>query len=154
VDKLVEAARQLGEEHFDVRVRMDSKDEFGQLADAYNHMAEQLQAGEQRRMDVLGQVALAMNHELNNVVNIIELQVMLLSKRCDESGELRGHLQQIRDSLARLTAVVNSLKNARRIVLTDYMAGMKMLDLQRSVQETDAVEHTSLRSESVSESKL
>jgi methyl-accepting chemotaxis protein len=137
VDRLVEAARLLGQEHFQTRVRIDGDDEFGVLASAYNHMAEQLQASEQRRVEVLGQVALTMNHELNNIINIIELQVSLLSRGDGAQGEKRAHLEQIRSSLARMTGVMDSLKHARRIVLTDYMTGMKMLDLERSTQEAD-----------------
>lgn len=83
VDKLVAAARELGKEKFDVRIQLETNDEFGQLAKAYNHMAEELEAAERRRMDVLGQVALTMNHELNNVINIIELQLVLVSKRTE-----------------------------------------------------------------------
>lgn len=41
VDKLVAAAQELGKERFDVRVQLETKDEFGQLAQAYNHMAEE-----------------------------------------------------------------------------------------------------------------
>jgi signal transduction histidine kinase len=140
VDKLVAAARELGKEKFDVRIQLETNDEFGQLAQAYNHMAEQLEASERRRMEVLGQVALTMNHELNNFINIIELQLMLLSKRTGDSGGLEGHLRQIRESLGRMTKVVEDLRHARRIVLTDYTAGMKMLDLHRSAQPFDAAE--------------
>jgi len=99
-------------------------------------------------MEVLGQVALTMNHELNNVINIIELQLMLVSKSAEgsgaapRSGALEGHLKQIRESLGRMTKVVDELRHARRIVLTDYTAGMKMLDLHRSAQAFDAAEET------------
>ncbi|MGD0463855.1 MAG: HAMP domain-containing protein [Tepidisphaeraceae bacterium] len=140
VDKLVAAARELGKENFDVRVQLETNDEFGQLAQAYNHMAEELGAAERRRMEVLGQVGLTMNHELNNVINIIELQLMLVSKRAEDRDAMEGHLKQIRESLGRMTKVVDELRHARRIVLTDYSAGMKMLDLHRSAEAFDAAE--------------
>lgn len=140
VDKLVAAARDLGQEHFDVRINLDTDDEFAQLAQAYNHMAEELQASEKRRMEVLSQVALSMSHELNNVINIIELQLVLVSKRTDCAAALEDHLKQIRQSLERMTNVVNALRHARRIVLTDYMAGMKMLDVERSAQAFDTAD--------------
>ncbi len=91
-------------------------------------------------MEVLGQVALTMNHELNNVINIIELQLVLASRRAEGSGALQGHLKQIRESLGRMTKVVDELRHARRIVLTDYTAGIKMLDLQRSAEPFDAAQ--------------
>jgi nitrate/nitrite-specific signal transduction histidine kinase len=140
VDKLVAAARELGKENFDFRVQLDTSDEFSQLAQAYNHMAEELEAAERRRVEVLGQVALTMNHELNNVINIIELQLALVSKRPEDRDAMEARLKQIRQSLDRMTKVVEELRHARRIVLTDYTAGVKMLDLHRSAQAFDAGE--------------
>ncbi|MGD0768805.1 MAG: HAMP domain-containing protein [Tepidisphaeraceae bacterium] len=140
VDKLVAAARELGKENFDVRVQLNTGDEFGQLAQAYNHMAEELEAAERRRVEVLGQVALSMNHELNNVINIIELQLALVSRRAECRTEFEGPLKQIRQSLDRMTKAVEELRHARRIILTDYTTGVKMLDLHRSAQAFDAGE--------------
>jgi methyl-accepting chemotaxis protein len=142
VDALVQAAQELGREHFETRVELKGADEFGQLARAYNQMAERLQAAEGRRVEVLGQVALALNHELNNIINIIELQLDLVKRRAGDGGGLEKNLQQIADSLARMTKVVASLRQARRIVLTDYVAGTKMLDLERSAQAADPAGET------------
>jgi methyl-accepting chemotaxis protein len=135
VDKLLEATRELSAEHFDYRVRLDRHDEFDELAKAYNSLAEQLQANERRRIETLGQVAVAMNHELNNAISIIDLQLAKLSRQSGDRVALEGCLRQIHDGLERVTQTVHSLKNVRRIVLTDYVPGTKMLDLQRSVEE-------------------
>ncbi|MGA2229406.1 MAG: HAMP domain-containing protein [Tepidisphaeraceae bacterium] len=140
VDQLVKVAHELGQEHFEARVQIDDDNEFGQLAEAYNHMAQQLQASEQRKMEFLGQVALTMSHELNNVINIIELQLTVLSRRAGDSEPLQAPLKQIRQSLGRMTGVIDALRHTRRIVLTDYMEGVKMLDLRQSTQETNLAE--------------
>lgn len=136
VERLVAATRELGEGHFDYRVRMPqapgSLDEFGELAAAVNGLAGRLEAGERRQMETLAQVALAMNHELNNAISIIELQLKLLTRRTAGSPELERCLTQIHGSLRRVTETVRGLQNVRRIVLTDYLPGMKMLDLVRS----------------------
>ena len=136
VDALVNAARELGRERFETRVNLQGADEFDQLARAYNQMAGQLQAAEQRRLEVLGQVAVALNHELNNAISIIELQLRLARRRTGDRG-LEQNLQQIAESLGRITRVVASLRQARRIVLTDYVGGTKMLDLEKSAQMPD-----------------
>jgi hypothetical protein len=39
-----------------------------------------------------------------------------------------------------MTQTIQSLKNVRRIVLTEYSPGTKMLDLQRSVEEDEGEE--------------
>lgn len=136
VERLVAATRALGEGHFEHRVELPrpagGADEFGELAEAVNRLAGRLEAGERRQMETLGQVALAMNHELNNTISIIELQLSLLARRTAASPELEKCLTQIHGSLGRMTSAVAGLKNVRRIVLTDYLPGMKMLDLARS----------------------
>ncbi len=140
VDTLVEAGRQLSDEHFDFRANLDRDDEFHEIAQAYNTLAERLQANEQRKMEMLGQVGLTLNHELNNAIATIELQLQLLERHSDGNARFVKCLQQIQENLRRMVATVESLKHIRRIVLTDYMAGVKMLDLQRSVQDEPARE--------------
>ena len=135
VDELMEASRQLAAEHFDYRVKLEHEDEFDDLARAYNHLAEQLQAHEKRRLEMLGQVGLTLNHELNNAIAIIELQLSLMEKRAEGNAPLEKCLRQIHENLDRMTSTVAMLKQVRRIVLTDYIPGQKMLDLQQSASE-------------------
>ena len=138
VEKLVQATRELGQEHFSYRVELDQKDEFDELAQAYNNLAGQLQANERRRLEMLGQVALTLNHELNNAISIIELQLQLLGRQASGNPALEKCARQIHECLDRMTRTVESLKHVRRIVLTDYVSGVKMLDLERSVEEGDS----------------
>jgi HAMP domain-containing protein len=137
VDSLVSAASELGQEHFDARAKIDdTSGEFGLLAQAFNRMAQQLETSEQKKVEVLGQVALTMNHELNNALGVIELQLTLLSRHADDRRAMQTHLTQIRQSLRQVSGVVDALRKTRRIVLTDYMGGVKMLDLWQSTQQS------------------
>lgn len=43
IQKLTEAIKEIGQKNYSHRIHVDSKDEFGQLADAYNEMAERLE---------------------------------------------------------------------------------------------------------------
>ena len=138
VEQLVEASRHLGREEFDYRVAVAQEDEFGELARAYNHLAAQLQANEQRKLETLGQTAVMLSHELNNASAIIKLQLDLLERQSGGNPALERCLKQIKDSLARMTATLEALKRVRRIVLTDYNGEIKMLDLQRSVAIEEA----------------
>jgi nitrate/nitrite-specific signal transduction histidine kinase len=140
IDALVEATRQLSGVNLDYRVKLEGvDDEFAQLAEAYNNLAERLQANEQRKLETLGQVALAMNHELNNVISIITLQLRLVGRQAPGNAALESCLKQIQVSLERMTEAVQMLKNVRRIVLTDYVSGLKMLDLRRSAEQADQI---------------
>lgn len=134
VDKLVEVSRQLTGEHLDKRAEPNEADEFHELADAYSQLAERIHSSEQRRMEMLGQVALTLNHELNNSMAIIELQLQVLGRQTDGGDRFETCLRNIKENLHRMADTVESLKHIRRIVLTDYIAGVKMLDLQKSVQ--------------------
>ena len=135
VDQLVEASRQFRRERFDHRAPLDRTDEFSELARAYNDLAERVQTAEHQRMETIAQVALTLNHELNNAMATIELHLQLLSRQSDGDEKLGTCLHQMGSCLRRMAATVESLKHIRRIVLTDYIAGVKMLDLQQSVAE-------------------
>lgn len=131
VRDLVDASRRLAREEFSCRVRLQGRDEFDELANAFNDLAAQLQESDRRRMETLRQVARAVNHELNNALSILELQLEMIERR-PESGIPTSQLHQIHETLERMTGTVRALGNVRRIVLTDYLPGTPMLDLERS----------------------
>ncbi len=139
VGELLEGSRQLERERFEHRVRVEQGDEFGELAHAYNHLAEQLQANEQRKIETLKQLAVTLNHELNNVMSIIECQLGLLDRRAGGDPAQVTHLRQIRENLRRIADTIASLKDLRRIVVTDYIPGQKMLDLPLSTRAETTV---------------
>lgn len=135
VDRLTQASRALGEGRFETRVMLDQGDEFGELAASFNTLAERLQASEERKLETLRQVALTLNHELNNAMAIIELQLDLLKRTVKGAEGQDKYLRQIGESLKRMSQTVDALKRVRRIVLTDYVGGLQMLDLERSVAD-------------------
>ena len=78
VESLAQAARGVSRGDFTQRVKVKSKDEFGELAIAFNAMAEDLQRTEQLRRNMVADVA----HELRTPLSNIQ-----------------GHLEAIRDGL-------------------------------------------------------
>jgi signal transduction histidine kinase len=135
VDRLVAASRELAAERFEHRVPLDRDDEFDELASAYNDLAQRLQANERKRLETLGMVALTLNHELNNAMGMIELQLQLVARRVGQREPVERSLRRIAEGLARMSRTVESLKHIKRIVLTDYVEGTKMLDLEKSTQQ-------------------
>ncbi len=135
ISALVAGSRELAAERFDHRVEVSLRDEFGELAHAYNRLAEQLQVSEARKTEVLRQLAVTLNHNLNNAMAIIELQLGLLDRQGGGNPAHAARLHEIRNSLAQMSSTVASLKNIRRVVLTDYMPGQMMIDLEKSVAE-------------------
>lgn len=137
VDALVRGSRELASEHFDHRVEVEGDDEFGELAHAYNSLAQQLQSNEARKMETLKQLGVTLNHELNNVISVIEMQLAILDRRAGGDRDLADHLRKIRANLGRIARTVASLNNVRRIVVTDYAPGTQMVDLVRSIAPED-----------------
>lgn len=132
--ELVKTTRKLTDGQSDDRPGPAGEDEFTQLAEAYRSLGRQLETQEQRRMETLRQAGVTLNHELNTAMEAIGLQLELMKRRTPGSGNLESSLQNIRNSLARMAQTVDSLKHIQRIVVTDYLAGIKMLDLRRSTQ--------------------
>ncbi len=139
IDRLVDASRRLGREEFNHRVDDPGKDEFAELARAYNSLAAQLEANERRKVETLHQVARTLSHELNNAISAIDLQLTLLGRRTTDSS-LAEPLRRIHEPLGRMSRIIDALTRVRRIVLTDYLSGIKMLDLERSVIDHDQAE--------------
>ncbi len=78
IERLTEAARRMEKGDLSVRVDIESEDEIGQLAHAFNAMASSLAQQEQLRRNMVGDVA----HELRTPLT-----------------NLRGYLEAVRDGL-------------------------------------------------------
>lgn len=135
VSKLVETSRQLTQRGPGDGGGGKHSDEFTELSEAFSDVAERLHNDEQSRMETLRQTALTLNHELNNAMMGIELQLQVLRRRAGGGEDVQTGLNEIREALRRMANTVESLKHIRRIVLTDYIAGIKMLDLTQSTQD-------------------
>lgn len=133
VAELVRGSRELAAEHFDHRVLLRQDDEFGELAHAYNQLAGELQENEERKAEAIRQLAVTLNHDLNNAIATIEMQLRLVDRRSGHDQILAKYCRDMQEMLTRMGQTIASLKNVRRVVLTDYMQGQKMVDLERSV---------------------
>ena len=142
VERLVNASRHLAKEEFDYRVDIDQKDEFDELALAFNEMAEELQCLDERRIETLHQVARTLSHHLNNAIEIIDLQLQLLTRSSiGNQQKMSQPLKEIHATLIRMSKTIDSLAQVKQIVLTDYLEGVKMLDLEQSVKPAAHPKH-------------
>ncbi len=155
---LVEAAAKIGEGNFNVKVEVETQNEIGQLARAFNDMAEELaerQSHLERQLSELaeinrqlqktqdqliisekmasvGKLASGVAHEIGNPLSIVSgyLEIISKSKNLDERE---------RDSLSR---VEGELKRIHQIIreLLDYSrppsGEREFVDLNRAVLET------------------
>ncbi len=136
--ELVRTSREMTHEGSLNRSLRAGADEFTQLAAAYRSLGDQLEAHEERRMETLQQTAVMLNHELNTAMTAIEGQLEVMKRRTGNAEQFEACLRSIRESIHRMANTVESLKHIKRIVLTDYIEGVKMLDLKQSTRAAGA----------------
>ncbi len=69
---MMQASREIAAGHFNRRVTVVSEDELGALADSFNQMAEELELTEQRRLNLIGDVAHELRTPLTNLRTMLE----------------------------------------------------------------------------------
>lgn len=99
VEALTKAASAMGEGRLDQRVPVKGRDEIGELARAFNGMAESLERAEQLRRRLVGDVA----HELRTPLTSIRCQVESIQEKLVEPGpEVIASIQEEVLALSRL----------------------------------------------------
>jgi len=105
---MARAANRIAGGHYDERVPMDEPGELGDLAMSFNEMAASLDATEQRRLQLVGDVA----HELRTPLTTLDGYLEGLEDGVVAPSEQTWHL--LRAETARLTRLVNDLSELWR----------------------------------------
>lgn len=136
VNTLIEAGARITQKASGSRVSLNHQDEFDDLEQIFNTLADQIDTNEHKMVDTVHQVARALSHELNNAITIVDLQLSCVERLpgVDET-RVAEHMEEIHRAMLRVSAVVATLSRVQRIVLTDYLSGVQMLDLQQSTTE-------------------
>lgn len=113
VQELADAAAQVGGGNWDVHVEPTSGDEIGQLAQAFNHMTQELIAQKERlvqteRVAAWRELARRLAHELKNPLFPLQLTVENLL-RAREAGQQQFE-EVFRESTSTLLAEISNLK--------------------------------------------
>jgi histidine kinase len=133
VEAITHASQRIADGHYDQRVAApqaapQAADELGQLAHAFNQMAERLEHTEQMRRDLLGDVS----HELRTPLTAITGSMEAL-----EDGVLAAEpatFQRIRAEADRLQRLVNDLQELSRVEAGAYMLDRQPLAVETLVQ--------------------
>ena len=113
VEDLAAAAREVAAGNLGVRVDVTSRDEMGDLAEAFNRMTQDLQEQKERliqseRVAAWRELARRLAHELKNPLFPLQLTVENLVKAREQSPEIFEEI--FRESSATLLAEIGNLK--------------------------------------------
>ena len=116
IDRLIRGTQRIAEGHYEERVLVDTHDEVGKLADAFNRMGASLAEREaellkMERLATIGRMSAQVAHEIRNPLNSMGLNAELLSDEVEaldepartEAREILGEVQAEIDRLAQVT---------------------------------------------------
>jgi len=151
ISKLVDASKEIGKGNLQYRLHLKRKDEFGDLASAFNYMAaeldkkdvanaqlfsERLQAEKETRtlegqlqqsqkMEAVGQLAGGIAHDFNNSLTLIKVCSQLVLQEINEGDPIREKIQQIDEATTRSGDLARQLLTFSR----RHIEETKVLDL-------------------------
>jgi signal transduction histidine kinase len=128
VRALVRAALAVGRGNLDERIPLRRRDEIGQLASAFNRMADELQAAQERtrseaqarlelerqlqqeqKLSAVGRLASEIAHEIGTPLNIISGRTEVIRKGLPVDHPLHRHIATVLHQVERITGIIRQL---------------------------------------------
>lgn len=135
--ELEELNRDLAESHEKQRKAQEKlKDTLIELDEKNRELvATQEKLVQAERLATIGQVAVSVNHEINNPLSTIVGNIQLLIRNFkDGPEELLSKLKSVEENAYRINETAKKLNKITSPVLKDYAGGVKMLDIEGSIK--------------------
>jgi signal transduction histidine kinase len=116
---------------------------YGTLAISVGSLSEQLHGFYQRalqteRMTTIGEIAVTIQHELNNALTVVVTESQLLESDADNlTDEQKQGIRGIQNAGIRMAAQVEKLAKLADAPVTTYSSGIKMIDLDAASLRRD-----------------
>jgi signal transduction histidine kinase len=154
---LTRGTRALAEGKLDERVKVESKDEIGQLGLAFNNMADKLvelqeDVRKKERQALFGRISIGLVHDLSHPIQNIGNSCKLIVKMFDDLEYRENFKRTVERELAQVKRVLDDLRNiARPLPLDRFPLDLNKTigDLVESVQTTAEVAGLSVETEMV-----
>jgi signal transduction histidine kinase/CheY-like chemotaxis protein len=155
----VDATQEIGKGNLHHRITLKRKDEFGDLASAFNYMADELdkratantqlfaervraekearkleeQLHQSQKMDAVGQLAGGIAHDFNNSLTLIKVCSQLALQELEKGDPVREKIQKIDEATQRSGDLVRQLLTFSRRQVVE----LKVLDLNDLLTNLD-----------------
>jgi signal transduction histidine kinase len=133
---LTRGTRALAEGKLDERVKVQSKDEIGQLGLAFNNMADKLvelqeDVRKKERQALFGRISIGLVHDLSHPIQNIGNSCKLMVKMFDDLEYRENFKRTVERELAQVKRVLDDLRNIARPLPLDRFP----LDLSKTISE-------------------
>lgn len=130
INQINSVVRNLAAGNFGERVRVDSKDEIGQLAASFNFMADNIEDLENQRSSFVSDVS----HELRTPMTSITGFVQSILDGTIPEEKREYYLKIVLDESKRLTKLVNDMLDMSRMSSDKYQLTIEEFDLNELVR--------------------
>jgi len=128
--KINEAARVIANGDFSERIEINSKDEIGELAGTFNHMAEELENIEATRREFIANVS----HELRTPITSIKGFVEGIIDGTIRQENQPRYLSIVKDETERLNRLVNNLLDIASLESGEYRLNIVRFDVVEMIR--------------------
>ncbi len=139
---LMQATRAIADGRLDARVRIESQDEFRELGDSFNQMADRVvelqdDVRKQERQAVFGRIAAGLVHDLSHPIQNIGNSCKLILKMADDEDYRATFTRTVDREFSAIRRVLDGLRNLARPMPLERFP----IDVNRSILEvTESME--------------